>query len=198
MARKTGFKSNNIPIEIIGEGITEYYYMYKLRRFISLKQYSIKYSNFKRNTGYVRLGKTIDKVIRQYEDKEVKIIVLFDLDVIKNDNKTREKLETIKSKYNNNKNILFFGSMPEIEYWFLLHFTDTHKAMSSEKCLLNLKEHIMDYKKTDKYLKSDKWMDVLMGNDNFKQAVDRAKQYSKHEYDSYTEIYKAIEFLKSK
>lgn len=194
MARNTGFKIKNIPIEIIGEGLTEYYYMYKLKRLVHhLKPYNIKKSNFNHKTGYVTLEETIDNVIKKYEKKEVKIIVLFDLDVIKNDKKARENLERIKSNYEKNKNIIFCGSMPDIEYWFLLHFKHITKEMSSNECLSLLRQYITDYEKTEKYLKQDRWINILMQNDNLKKAVDRAKQNLTHNNCSYTDIYKAIE-----
>lgn len=190
MARKTSYKEQNIPIVIIGEGITEYHYMQKLKRCVSLKPYKLQPSLFRQNTGYVRLGNTLDSVVEQYN--KVIIIVLFDLDITQ---EAKKHLEKIKGKYRSNKNIIFCGSMPDIEYWFLLHFTDTNKEMSSEECLLNLKKHIKDYEKTERYLKQDKWINILMQNDNLKKAVDRARQNLTHNNCSYTDIYKAIEIL---
>lgn len=193
MVRKTGYKCKNIPIVVIGEGITEYYYMLKLKRFITLKPYKIKPSYFNKNTGYKRLGDTINDVVKQYN--EVIVIVLFDLDVTKRDERVKEHLEKVKRKYKGKKQIIFCGSMPDIEYWFLLHFTPTTKELSSENCLLLLKHYIADYEKAEKYLKQDKWMNILMQDDNLMRAVDRAKQNFIHNNCSYTDIYKAIEIL---
>lgn len=201
MARKREFKQQNTPIVVVGEGITEFYYMKKLKQFLpTLKPYSLTPQCFDKNTGYVRLEKEIANVIKN--DKHVIVFVLYDIDVAQNSSKAMFHLQKIKTKYKSNKNVIFCGSMPDIEYWFLLHFVDTNRSMSSNECLSALKKHIEDYEKTKKYLSKDKWIEVLMGdkqNTNLFNALNRAKTHSKQNNKdncSYTDIYKMIDLLR--
>lgn len=79
----------------------------------------------------------IDRCKRdRFTTSEDKTFLMFDLDVPG----MLERLRKIKEA-------VLLLSNPSIEYWFLLHYKDTNKELSSAKCLAMLKGIDADYQK---------------------------------------------------
>lgn len=194
-SRTIATKDQNIPIVIVGEGITEYFYFKHLKIFCpTFKHYHLSPRYFLNNSGYKRLGKDIKDALDKFGNN-ARIIVVFDLDVAENDNGAKKNLNRLLSTYSKRENICFCPSLPSIEYWFLLHFEDNHSIMTALQVESKLKNYIQDYCKTEKFLEKDKWIKTLMQLDNLKMAIHRAKEKTNN---SYTEIYKAINILQEK
>jgi hypothetical protein len=86
--------------------------------------------------------------------------------------------------------------MPSIEYWFLIHFKDTCPALTySIEAERALRKYIVDYEKSEDFLKNEKWIrDMSFNNGSVVKARQRASKYSKSK-TSYTKINKAIDKL---
>lgn len=79
----------------------------------------------------------IDRCKRdRFTTSEDKTFLMFDLDVPG----MLERLQKIKDA-------VLLLSNPSIEYWFLLHYKDTNKELSSAECLAMLKGIDADYQK---------------------------------------------------
>ncbi len=111
----------------------------------------------------------------------------------------RRRLQAIKDKYRNNENVLICDSYPCIEYWFLLHYADTHKLYSaprlSDKVVKDLCDYIPAYSKQGKWVEDSRWVAALRAEGQEQAARDRAVKYaedSKQYSDgqSYTNLYK--------
>lgn len=102
----------------------------------------------------------------------------------------------MKKKYEGKKNVVLCGSLPSIEYWFLLHYEDTNRFFPNSDSAENaLRKHIVDYEKTDSFLSNRKWVEGGMTNDGkLQNAIERARRYENSEL-SYSKVFKAIDFL---
>ena len=79
-------------------------------------------------------------------------------------------------------------SMPSIEYWFLLHFTDYSKLLKDYGAAANkLAHHLKPYfpdpnvplkklLKMEKYLKDSSWVEKLCADGKLELAVERAER----------------------
>jgi len=102
----------------------------------------------------------IDRCKRdRFTTSEDKTFLMFDLDVPG----MLERLRKIKDA-------VLLLSNPSIEYWFLLHYKDTNKELSSAECLAMLKGIDADYVKGTFSTAMKK---VLM--DSIEDAANRAK-----------------------
>ena len=155
MSKKRSFIEHNRNIQnrkerpvllLIAEGknVTERQY---LSQYISTSAfYSIKFGNAGNTTDPVGLYRTAKKEWSKLglsSKKGDKAVVILDLDC---DNQKAEKLATL---IKDDKNISFVITNPCFELWFLSHFRYTTKQyQSNEELILELKNHIADYKKT--------------------------------------------------
>lgn len=155
MSKKRSFTEHNRNIQnrqerpvllLIAEGknVTEKQY---LSQYISTSAfYSIKFGNAGNTTDPVGLFKIAKKEWSRLglnSKKGDKAVVILDLDC---DDQKAEKLAAL---INDNKNISFVITNPCFELWFLFHFRYTTKQYpSNEELILELKNHIEDYKKT--------------------------------------------------
>lgn len=161
---------------LICEGATEQHYFEHLNK-LGKTSVTIKNNNCKKNT------KTDDI---EYKIKEVlanhgRALCVFDDDV--------EEIRNFLDKYKDNKRVLICNSMPSIEYWFLLHYTNKNGKISAKDALKNLQEYIPNYDKTVKFLRQEKWVaDMLPYLDS---ACQRAKDNT--DKPSYTNVYKIFE-----
>ena len=102
----------------------------------------------------------IDRCLRQrFSTSNDKIFLMFDLDVA-------GMLEHLKSI----RNSTLLLSNPCIEYWFLLHYRDTAKELTSPECIRLLKNFEAEY---DKGGFTPNMMNILIGN--IEIASERAK-----------------------
>ena len=179
---------------ILGEGkVTEYYYFKHLCHLIRCPV-EIDKSNFGRKA----IGDFEDKIEQVLKGKG-SVVVVFDADVMASNETERRRLQAIKDKYRNNENVLICDSYPCIEYWFLLHYADTHKLYSaprlSDKVVKDLCDYIPAYSKQGKWVEDSRWVAALRAEGQEQAARERAVKYaedSKQYSDgqSYTNLYK--------
>ena len=179
---------------ILGEGkVTEYHYFKHLCHLIRCPA-EIDKSNFGRKA----IGDFEDKIEQVLKGKG-SVVVVFDADVMASSETERRRLQAIKDKYRNNENVLICDSYPCIEYWFLLHYADTHKLYSaprlSDKVVKDLCDYIPAYSKQGKWVEDSRWVAALRAEGQEQAARERAvkyaedsKQYS--DVQSYTNLYK--------
>ena len=192
MARKQAQKQLKDPKPtIIGARITEQWY------FKHLQTYSVKIKpRYFGRENAVKLDKLVDKVLKE----EGFAIVVFDADVAQRNDKERQLVERMKTKYANNKDVLFCDSLPSIEYWFLLHYKDAGRLFNtSNEVVKEIKEYNSQFDKNGKFLENDSWVKDLCDGKRLWQAIERCKQQeekvNRGESVSYSKVYKAIELL---
>lgn len=161
---------------LICEGATEQHYFEHLNK-LGKTSVTIKNNNCKKNT------KTDDI---EYKIKEVlanhgRALCVFDDDV--------EEIRNFLDKYKNNKRVLICNSMPSIEYWFLLHYEEKYGTMTSKEVLTNLKKYVINYDKTEHFLKQPSWVEAM--SKNLDSACQRARNNT--DKQSYTNVYKIFE-----
>ena len=171
MARKQAQKQLKDPIPtIIGAGITEQWYFKHLQ---ALRGYNVKIKScYCGRENAFELDKRVDDVL----EGQGFAIVVFDADVAQRNDKERQQVQQMKTRYANNKDVLFCDSLPSIEYWFLLHYKDVGR-------LFNTSNEVKD----------------LCDGKRLCQAIERCKQQedkvNRGESVSYSKVYKAIELL---
>ena len=190
MARRIENRSQKKrSVTIIGEGITEQYYFTHIRTLYGY-HYTIKPYYFS-VTSLVE----IDKKIAEAVQNGGFAIAVFDADVAHRNEAEKKKLESIRKKYANKKNVLLCDSLTSIEYWFLLHYENTNRffkdSSATEK---ELCKHIPNYEKKAKFLQETKWVADLCSDGKLELAKARAESFGR-EGESYSEIYKAFEFF---
>lgn len=191
MARKestTRFKES-IPT-IIGAGITEKWYFTHLQAKYRVRM-KIRPRFFGKETVF-----TLEKKLAEVLKDGGRAIVVFDADVSTWNNAEKERLESMKSKYAKNSRVLICDSMPSIEYWFLLHYSNTNRHFGTSKAVITeLVKHIQDFNKTESFLKNQKWVDEMTAGGRIETASQRAKTFGT-DGASYTNVWKAMQDLK--
>lgn len=198
MARKNVRNTNTkntleaIPT-IIGAGITEQYYFEHLKNLFGYRL-KIRPRFFGNENIYY-----IEQRIRQVLDEGGRAICIFDADVTNWDAAEKKKLEELKRKYGNKPDVLICDSLPSIEYWFLLHFRKTAKFFTTSKeAERELSSYIRSYEKHERFLSKPDWVIQMTDDEKQNDAITRAKEIGMQENQSYTNVYKAIEEMKSK
>lgn len=145
-------------IAIIGEGITEKYYIESLQGFSPFR--ILPQELGKKASSLKKLEDNIKKAISDGYDK---VYCLIDMDS-KTEGLPKQAYQRLKSKYkvpiiNKNKGInctiKFIESERCTELWFLYHFTYITKKLQNYATLeKELKKYRPKYEKTDKYFKS--------------------------------------------
>ena len=198
MARKQAQKQLKDPKPtIIGAGITEQWYFKHLQ---TLRDYSVKIKpRYFGRENAVKLDKRVDKVLKE----EGFAIVVFDADVAQRNDKERQLVQRMKTKYANNKDVLFCDSLPSIEYWFLLHYKEAGRLFKTSNAVVEeIKKYNSQFDKNGKFLENDSWVKDLCDGKRLWQAIERCKQQeekvNRGESVSYSKVYKAIELLEKK
>ena len=142
------------------------------------------------------LDKRVDNVLKD----EGFAIVVFDADVSQRNDKERQLVERMKTKYANNKDVLVCDSLPSIEYWFLLHYKDAGRLFkTSNEVVEEIKKYNSQFDKSKKFLENDSWVKDLCDGKRLWQAIERCKQQedkiNRGASVSYSKVYKAIELL---
>lgn len=207
MAQNRKIQPQRISIVVLGEGITEQYYMQSLK---SLFNVTIKPGIPKHSEGTKYLSDLIDKSIKEYAPI---ILCIIDMDN-KSDQKKNADYQKLKAKYHgkifgNKKEdltskVFFFENERCLELWFLYYFEYTTSRFNSYSELeRSLKRFIPEYEKTEKFFKSTKGLHnfiVDKKNGNFSNAIANAqKSISSKEKDSrsytYSEMANFFDFL---
>ncbi|OQX75273.1 MAG: hypothetical protein B6D64_11920 [Bacteroidetes bacterium 4484_276] len=175
---------------IVGEGMTEQYYFSHLKQ---IKKYRCEVKpRFFGKTDIAQIEKTVERLLQGY----VTVICVFDADVSQRNIVEKTKLEKFKRKYSKNETVIICDSLPSIELWFLLHYIKINRRFQNYKLVIHeLKKHIPNYEKTEKYFEKSKWVENLVRKMNI--AVINAKSKNLEIGDSYSNMYKAIEKLDS-
>ena len=195
MARKQAQKQLKDPKPtIIGAGITEQWYFKHLQ---TLRKYRVKIRpRYFGRENAVKLDKRVDDVL----EGQGFAIVVFDADVSQRNDKERQLVQRMKTKYANNKDVLFCDSLPSIEYWFLLHYKDAGRLFNtSNEVVKEIKKYNSQFDKSEKFLENDSWVRQLCDGKRLCQAIERCKQQedkiNRGASVSYSKVYKAIELL---
>ena len=131
-----------------------------------------------------KLSEQFENVIKLSEES-TKVFWIIDFDVItketkesKTGSKTATQLfleyrKTIAEKY---KNVVIIVNNPCLEFWFLLHYEPTSKYLDTcEGAEKQLKKHLKDYEKTEKYYTKQDNDIYLRLKQNLAGAVRNAK-----------------------
>lgn len=171
-----------IPV-IIGEGLTEQRYFKQLADILHFRC-SVKPRFF------THVLPDIICLAQQTAAKGIIAICVLDADISETDNTAKLQIDHLRSL--ESEKIIVCDTLPAIEYWFLLHFENTNRHLSSHDALTALAKHI-HYSKTDKFLNSQAWVATLAPL--LPTAISRAKALQKHKTGSYSNLYKAFEIL---
>lgn len=147
MARKQ--KARNLKKRrsvLIGAGPTEKAYIEHLTH---IKGYRIEtHPRFCRNDTPFYMDKFVQHVL---EDGGT-AVCLYDEDESERSAKIQQKLDEFVTKYKDNPNVMLCGSMPSIEYWFLLHYEKVNRYFGTSKRVIKALNKHMEYEKTEKFL----------------------------------------------
>ncbi len=120
------------------------------------------------------------------------VICLFDEDVMQWNEKESQGINDLHRKYDNHENVTLCGSMPSIEYWFLLHYENTNRYFgTSHDALCALKKHIPKFDKKESFLSRPIWVRNLVEEGRTDEAIERARTFGR-QGKSYTDVWKAI------
>lgn len=186
MARKIKSQpQRNVIPTIIGAGITEQWYFTHLQKLLGCR---IRVRpRFFGQEDIFQISKKVENVI----DDGGFAIVVFDADVANWDEKENAKLVSMRKKYANNSNVIICDSLPSIEYWFLLHFSDVHRLFqTSNSVKKELIKYLPGFDKSTNYLSNSTWVNELCKDNKLQIAIQNASKYE--EGQSYTNIPKAF------
>lgn len=190
MARRIDNRSQkNHSVTILGEGLTEQYYFTHIRTLFDY-HYTIKPYYFS-VTSLVEMDKKITEAVTDGGFA----IAVFDADVAHRNEAEKKKLESIRRKYANKRNVVLCDSLTSIEYWFLLHYENTNRHFKDSAATENeLRKHIPEYEKKAKFLEELKWVSDLCSDGKLELAKNRAKFFGE-DGESYSNVFKAFELL---
>lgn len=190
MARRIDNRNQkNHSVTILGEGLTEQYYFTHIRTLFDY-HYTIKPYYFS-VTSLVEMDKKITEAVTDGGFA----IAVFDADVAHRNEAEKKKLESIRRKYANKKNVVLCDSLTSIEYWFLLHYENTNRFFKNSSATESeLHKHILEYEKKAKFLQELKWVSNLCSEGKLELAKSRAKSFGE-EGESYSNVFKAFELL---
>ena len=172
MARKIKSQpQRNVIPTLIGAGITEQWYFTHLKNLLGCR-IRVRPRFFGQEDIY-QISKKVESVI---VDGGFAIVV-FDADVANWDEKERVKLASMRKKYEHNPNVIICDSLPSIEYWFLLHFSDVHRLFqTSSSVKRELIKYLPGFDKTDNYLSSPTWVKELCKDNKLQIAIQNASK----------------------
>jgi len=170
----------NNAIAVIGEGITEQYYLQSIKHLANVQ---ITPKLPKHSTGDKFVESEIKKCIT---DGYSKIYCLIDMDNKKNAKEKSDYLK-LKGKYHNKKyknkgigteiEIKFFENERCLEIWFLYHFKNTTAEFATQSDLLRELNKFCKYEKTEKFFLSTRGLNqyFIKNGGNFDDAKRNAE-----------------------
>lgn len=139
------------------DGETEIWYLQMLKRNERQLRLNIKPEIPNKKSIEEQFNLVVDLSRREY----LKVFWLLDLDTIIKESRETPKgkktslqafIEFKKNIKRNYKNVIIIINNPCLEFWFLLHFEKTSKLYDTcAKAQTELKKHLKDYEKTQKY-----------------------------------------------
>lgn len=195
MPRKRNHRSFKKRYAVLGEGITEQWYLSFLKDYKKYK-YIVRPRLFD-NIGLKKAERFIDDLLDEGYDY---ITFFTDYDTIVSQEK-RARFDALINKYKSNNKVFICESMPSIEIWFLLHFIYTTREFVDYDSLKSvLRNYLPGYEKTNEYLKDKNWFCKLIQNQGFCKAKANAiklfenrKQGNIGRHFPYTKMHLAIE-----
>lgn len=130
----------------------------------------------------------IERVVKR-EAIDCYFVCVFDLDVTRDDKSQRDAFLRLEKEYTNSSHVLLCCSMPSIEYWFLLHFEDTHAHLSSKQVLERLIKHLPNFSKERQFLENPQWVKKLEAQ---RASAEKRAQVG-NKTGSYTELFKVFQ-----
>lgn len=184
---------------ILGEGITEKYYLKSLLDILTIRP---RYEQVKPYN-----KKELEAAINQYaKDGYTTIHCLIDMDTKVRHPKTMEDYRELKQKYDRkrvrktNCEVRFYESFPSIEQFFYFYF-ESSTAQQTNDGLKSWLKHKCGYDTSLKYLRPHSLNGVFTKNGGcLRNAIANAKKSVKLREDnnfncSYTEVGDLIEYL---
>lgn len=184
---------------VIGEGITEKYYLKSLLDILTIRP---RYEQVKPYN-----KKELEAAINRYaKDGYTTIHCLIDMDTKVRHPKAMEDYRKLKHKYDRkrvrktNCEVRFYESFPSIEQFFYFYF-ESSTAQQTNDGLKSWLKHKCGYDTSDKYLRPHSLNGVFTKNGGcLKNAITNAKKSVKLREDnnfncSYTEVGDLIEYL---
>ena len=184
---------------VIGEGITEKYYLKSLLDILTIRP---RYEQVKPYN-----KKELEAAINRYaKDGYTTIHCLIDMDTKVRHPKTMEDYRKLKQKYDRKRvrktkcEVRFYESFPSIEQFFYFYF-ESSTAQQTNDGLKSWLKHKCGYDTSDKYLRPHSLNGVFTKNGGcLKNAITNAKKSVKLREDnnfncSYTEVGDLIEYL---
>lgn len=166
--RKNRPKRNLKPrYAVLGDGITEQWYLYHLKDWKTYK-YKISPSLFA-DVGIEKAEGIIDELLSEGYDQ---VTFLTDYDTIVSQGK-QDAFEKFVRKYKSKDEVLICETMPAIELWFLLHFTYTTREFPN--CVQverELKRYLPEYEKRKSFLEKKAWFEEMVKGES--DAIERA------------------------
>lgn len=173
----------------IVEGECEFWYIQMLKR----NERSLRVDLKPEIPQKKKLKDQFKKVIESSKEYD-KVFWIIDFDVlikesreIKKGAKTpiqflKECVQKISSKYNNIEVII---NNPCVEFWILLHFDSTGKFFTTcENVTKELKKHLPDYEKTEKYYTKQNDDIYKKLKPNLKAAIDNTKKVNSFDFNN--------------
>ena len=154
---------------VLGEGITEQWYLQHLKGF---KGYVYKISpSLFADVGIEKAEGYIDRLLNEGYDQ---VTFLTDYDTIVSQGK-QEVFDRFVGKYAAVEEVLICDSMPAIELWFLLHFVYTAREFPDCAQLVGqLRQYLPGYEKRKSYLGKAQWFAEMIKGEP--EAVERAER----------------------
>jgi len=187
-------KPRKTTYAIIVDGETEFWYFQMLKRNEPNLQVNIEPKIPQKKN----ISEQYEKIIELSEDF-TKVFWIIDLDVVIAESKMIKKgetnqiqklknyLNTIEKKYDN---VITIINNPCLEFWFILHFNQTTKYYPQcKEAETELKKHLKDYQKTQKYFTKQNDDIYLKLKSKLSTAVIRAQNTKR---EGFEEIEQAI------
>ena len=193
MARKLETKQLRVPMPVgIGAGLTEKCYLKHLR---TLKGYKLdlKPRFFGSDNAY-----DMNKLVTDVLAGGAKAICVYDKDVTRWNEEQRRLLADFEKKYVDNENVILCGSMPCIEFWFLMHFRNTTRQYrTSKEVIKDLVHFLPGYEKKSTYLEKDAWVKTLLQEERLTRAMTLSERTVESD-QPYSKVAEAIRALDEK
>ena len=189
MARKQNARNLRLrrPM-LIGAGETEKCYFEHLKR---LESYKIGVMpRFCGNDSPYYMRKHVEEVLN---DGGLAICA-FDMDVSGRTETVARQLREFMAHYASHPDVILCGSMPSIEYWFLLHFERTNRYFGSSVKVIEALRQYMGFEKTERFLRQPGWVQRLLADGGLARAMTNAETLGESG-ESHTRIPEAIRYL---
>lgn len=177
------------PFLISGGKNTERFYFTHINDTTAYK-FNIRPRYFGDESSYTdSFSKRIKEILSTNND--AKIFCVFDWDTIYGNESRLNSHELFLQQFQeeiSNGTVSICPSMPSIEYWFLLHFTDytgflrdygaaaNRLAPYLKPCFPEAKKPLKKLLKMEKYLKDPSWVERLCADRKLESAIERAEK----------------------